>query len=361
MDAEQELKRRRERGRSAQAAFRKRQALAAQQTQQENKQLREALASIASVARHDDRRALVSAITRAAGAAGVDVGHLRPPPTSPRPPVMHEQIGPVPVHEHSGESENSGSNALSLGSGSSRPSAEAPREKADLVVARAFSQRPAFRATRCMMWMNPMRYIRIDKPPEDIVPYLGDGADTLAGRLFWAVMEHARADCHHEHHANLREPAVENGCLRRMVLHSPSMQTVSHGLIKAMVEARLEYRYLGYISAEYAGAADPDTMKSMRRNVVAEFRSRGQDVSVWVDAIGVEARVRSFLGPEVFIVLEQAARSPDSTTAHKSLSRAVDMLVANFICFGDGPRWNLQAVENIFSAWLSRLLSSRTV
>ncbi|ETS76942.1 hypothetical protein PFICI_10816 [Pestalotiopsis fici W106-1] len=349
MDAEQELKRRRERGRSAQAAFRKRQALAVQEMQQENKRLREALESVVKIARHDDRRDLVSVIRQGAEAAGIDVEHL-PAPGSEYVLQPNDNLGSCGAR---GQSETSASN-VSLSSEPSRPEVDTSKE-ADLAVTRA--SQPAFKATRCMMWLNPMRYMRLDKPPEDIVPYIGDAANTLAGHLFWAVMEHARSDCHHEHHALSRQElsTSQNPCIQRMMRHSIAMQSISHGLIKAMVEARLEYRHLGYISAEYAGAADPDTVRSLRRSVAAEFGSRGQDESVWVDAIGVESRVRSLLGPDYFATLERAARSPESAKAHISLSWALDRLIGSFICFGDGPRWNVLEVDDIFSSWLSHV------
>ncbi|KAF7538197.1 hypothetical protein G7054_g3192 [Neopestalotiopsis clavispora] len=361
MDAEQELKpppeprfyprnrRRRERGRSAQAAFRKRQALAVQEMQLENQRLREALESVAKIARHDDRSDLLSVIAQAAEAAGIDTGHLR----SPSPRDVLEQNCATESPELSGQC---GTEIINVSTSSEARLAEAGTFSGeDLTVTHA--SQPAFKATRCMMWLNPMRYIRIDKPPEDIVPYLGDAADTMAGRLFWAVMEHARSSCHHEHHALGREEfaASRNPCIRRMMQHSATLQAVSHGLIKAMVEARLEYRHLGYISAEYAGAADPDTMRSLRRSVTAEFNSRNQDVNMWVDAIGVEARVRSFLGPDCFILLEKAAGRPEDGKSHQSLSVAVDRLIESFICFGDGPRWNVHGVDDIFSSWLGRL------
>ncbi|KAH6655382.1 hypothetical protein BKA67DRAFT_235138 [Truncatella angustata] len=307
-NAEQELKRRRERGRVAQAALRKRQAKAAQEIQHENGQLREALSAITNVACRDDRSDLLAVIRQAADASGIDTSHLELSNSS----------------SSKGESETDYAN---------------------------HGSKPVFKATRCMMWLNPMRYMRINDPPEDIIPYLGPAANTLAGKLFWAVLEHAISNCHHVHHPTAHGTLHRNPSFKRMVEHTTALGDVSDDFMRAMIEARLEYRKLGFISAEYASAAEPDAGRVMRRKVVEDYMKRGENADVWLNPMAVEARAREILGSHGFTKLKHAAESPNNNAQHTILSSAVNKLIEHYMCFGDGPRWNIEVVDGTFTKW----------
>ncbi|KAK1760156.1 hypothetical protein QBC47DRAFT_355367 [Echria macrotheca] len=41
------------------------------------------------------------------------------------------------------------------------------------------------------LWFEPDRNIRIVQPPQDIIPYVGEGMRTLAGAIFWTGMGHS--------------------------------------------------------------------------------------------------------------------------------------------------------------------------
>ncbi|KAK9775609.1 hypothetical protein SCAR479_07716 [Seiridium cardinale] len=349
-DAEQELKRRRERGRIAQAEFRKRQVKAAQETQHENERLREALISIARIARPDDRAELVAVIKKAAGASGINVEHLEQTNTQSvsykeNPPSNEQALDPR-LANYSESFDSKPSTSLSMNSAQKQVAVARQPEQ---------SSKPAFKAPRCMMWLNPMRFMRIDDPPEDIIPFLGPGSQTLAGKLFWTVMEHARSECHHAHELKTPEDCNQNPCFRRMIDHSMATRSISHGFMKAMAEARLEYRQLGYISSEYASAADADTGAVMKRRVLEDYMMRGQDASIWLNPFAVEARARTVLGPRGFTMFENATRSPENSPLHTLLATAIETLIASFVCFGDGPRWSIQVVDKTFSQWLEKV------
>ncbi|KAI1869918.1 uncharacterized protein JN550_005508 [Neoarthrinium moseri] len=201
------------------------------------------------------------------------------------------------------------------------------------------------------LWIDPLRYIRVEVPPEDIVPYLGPGRFTLAGQLFWMVLEHAESDCNHVHHLTTVEECNQSPRLRRRMGHSSALQGITYSFLKAMVEARLEYRKLGYISAEYASAAEYGTPAMLKRMVLDDYASQGKDSSVWLPATTVEQRARSLLGAASIARLEAAAMSADDTVVHKTLRASMSKLVENYICFGDGPRWNIELVDQTFSEW----------
>lgn len=330
--------RRREQGRTAQAAFRKRQQKIANVTKYENAQLKKALDVIAQAVRLDDRRELVSAIRDAAEAAGVNVDHL----------VVAGHTGPDSQQELSlctsvgNDITNTDWLAYPVIDSQLRMH-EGPHTEQPI--------RPLFKATKCMMWLDPMRYMRINNPPEDIVPYLGANANSLAGTLFWRVLEHAKSQCHHLHHPTTCEAFNQNPCFRRMTDHTMVLRTISHTFLKAMIEARLEYRQLGYITAEYAGAADLDAGTVMHRNIIEDYMMHGRDTTLWLTPMAVEARARSLMGPEGFAMLEAAVKKPEVDTDHTALVAAVEKLVDQFICFGDGPRWNYQIVDEILTQW----------
>lgn len=320
--------------------------------QHEHTQLKKALGTIAVIARLDDRTELVAVIRQAAKEFGIDVDHLEP-----RAPLT------VSSTESSLEWEPAGAITLCR-MGDSQAMASSPAQSTympDLQIARSRQrqrpQQPAFKATRCMMWLNPMRYMRVDDPPEDIIPYLGGGANSVAGKLFWTVMEHAKSECHHMHHPRDREAFNSNPCFRRMMEHSAVLTGISHAFLKAMVEARLEYRQLGYISAEYASAAEFDTGLSMHYKVLEDYVMRGKDANLWLTPMTVEARARSILGSQGFALLEEATKQPENTTLSRSVFIVLNKLVETFICFGDGPRWGVQVVDDTLTDWLARVTS----
>ena len=47
----------------------------------------------------------------------------------------------------------------------------------------------------CSVWLDPLHYLRVSLPPQDILPYLGPGAESFGGLLFWSVMEHSQSGC----------------------------------------------------------------------------------------------------------------------------------------------------------------------
>src|SRR5690606_37286861 len=98
------------------------------------------------------------------------------------------------------------------------------------------------------MWLDPLHYARISLPPGDIVPYLGHGADTFAGRLFWSVLDHVQRGCHRGQHD---KPAV---LIQRSLTHSKAVQQVNPSFIQATIEARVEYRDTGSISPRHMAA-----------------------------------------------------------------------------------------------------------
>lgn len=303
---------------------------------------------IVQAARIDDRGELIAVIKQAAKVSGLDVDHLERD-GAPHEPQENKSPGlelnpdtQIKEWDHTPKSKP----AVSYID-------DAPQQQFVIAPQVKQTEKPIFKATRCMMWLNPMRYMRIDDPPEDIVPYIGANANTLASKLFWTVLEHTKTECHHMHHPKSRDAFDQNACFRRMIEHTTALRSMSHAFLKAMVEARLEYRQFGYISAEYAGAADLDVGTAMHRDILADYMMRGKDANIWLNPTAVEARIRASLGPAGFGLLEEAVRRPEHDVLHSSVVKAVKKLVENFICFGDGPRWSYQIVDETFAQWLT--------
>ncbi|KAI0124152.1 hypothetical protein BJ170DRAFT_73756 [Xylariales sp. AK1849] len=332
-DAEQEIRRKREKGRTAQAAFRKRQDKRAKDVKDELQRLREALGAVVSVARADDRDELVSTIKQAAKAAGIGASHLESTPVAPEP---------------------------SQGDDPEPQNCEVVRSDAgcEKIADSLFHSRDYTRlsgATSYNLWLDPLHYIRINTPPEDIVPYLGAGRYTLAGQLFWSVMEHGLALCQHLHHPETFDNALAK--LSRLMVHSKALHELPFSYVKAMAEARLEYGKLGYMSADYASAGERESGLALKRMIDEDYLSRGKDTSVWLTPTALERRARMILGVDGFMKLETAWRSADGTRANKSISATMTKLMDDFVCFGDGPRWNVKVVDNVFSEWV--MMASR--
>lgn len=202
------------------------------------------------------------------------------------------------------------------------------------------SSAPSQRIT-CGIWLNPDHYMRVSLPPQDIIPYLGPGSTTFAGRLFWSVLEHCQTGCK-DHHT---EPSV---IMEQGLRHSKVMEDVQVRFIKAMVAARLEYKRTGSISPEYSGAAEEDLGMLVHEQIKEDYRARGKDPAMWLSCLAIEKRVRAMAGTVLFAELEKAASGQGSPQL-RALLRGVDCRLCDTgECFGDGPRWNVEIVDGLY-------------
>ncbi|KAI2619001.1 hypothetical protein GGS26DRAFT_595689 [Hypomontagnella submonticulosa] len=329
-DPEEALKRRRERGRRSQAGFRKRQAEANQLMQEQNRRLKSAIEKLVNTARGDERQELLTAISDVAKAADTDVKTL----------TFECQPKPVCGNCHNipqGEDLVIDSERRDVFCGWDHatdtrrappplPSASLPRLK-------------------CGLWISDIYYMQITIPPDDILPYIGDGAKTFAGIIFWSMMDHSQGKCERKH-------TDINTLIKKSLGHSKITDDWTIRYILAMVEGRQEYKGKGFISARYASAVDQDLGMVVRDRVQDDYRARGMDPNKWLSATGIERHVRSFLGDDTFGVLDTAARGEGDFDLRHWFEDIQCKLCETCVCFGDGPRWHVDIVDELFLGWV---------
>jgi hypothetical protein len=123
------------------------------------------------------------------------------------------------------------------------------------------------------------------------------------------------------------------------------------GFIKAMVMARLEYIHTGVISPRLAAAAEPDLPSLVHKRVLEDYAARGEDPSLWLSPEGVEAHLGIKGGKMALAQLERAARGEEEPGLCEFLRQAMCRLSDMPVCFGDGPRWHVDVVDDVFADW----------
>ncbi|KAH7029799.1 uncharacterized protein B0I36DRAFT_350609 [Microdochium trichocladiopsis] len=191
-DAEAELKRRRERARHAQSAFRKRQAEAQRELQASHEQLKDAVRDLLYEMQADDRPQLRERIVHAARIAGlgdVDGQEMQP--------AGHASVQATSTSQR--PSRQSGA-AAAVHRGRESVAVEFPRaeHRAILQSNTRFSPislpwETTNSHARSIIYPDPFLYLSIIGPPAEMLPFLGQGAYTFGGRLTWYVLERAFA------------------------------------------------------------------------------------------------------------------------------------------------------------------------
>lgn len=198
----------------------------------------------------------------------------------------------------------------------------------------------------CNIWLDHLHYMRVSIPPDDILPYVGSGSKTFAGILFWSAMDHTQMQCTRKQHSN------NASLIRRALGHSQVTVDWAVSYILAMVEARQEYKRTGSISSEYASFAEQDLGMVVCDRISAEYLARGKNPDMWLSTLGIERRVRGMLGDEAFGLLDLAARGEGDAVLRGLFEDLKCSLHETGICFGDGPRWNVDVVDALFLDWV---------
>lgn len=198
----------------------------------------------------------------------------------------------------------------------------------------------------CSVWLDPLHYLRVSLPPQDILPYLGPGAESFGGLLFWSVMEHSQSGC-----ANHGTTIIKSS-----LSHSEATQDIKPSFVHTMVRARIEYRKTGSISQEHAVAAENDLGLVLCNLVEADYRSKGKDPNQWLSCVAIEKRIRKAVGDHGVGVLVRVANRQGTSALHSLLGEVLCKLYDNCVCFGDGPRWNVEVVDRLFAPLILQAL-----
>ncbi|KAI1097779.1 hypothetical protein F4804DRAFT_351172 [Jackrogersella minutella] len=356
-NAEEELRRRRERGRLAQRAFRKRHENKASRVKHnETERLKAAMKKIVRVARLGDRPELLQVIREAAEVA--EVTELDDEPDVQKSTI--ESNGKVEVQKSITEpllslpitrdlvpmsgTQPAGSMSTTQGTSTCNNSWAnwRPNDQEVTIFGTMMDLERVTPRLDYGLWFDTCRFVRIDNPPSDIVPYLGNGMTTFAGRLFWSSGEHLLDLCRKAESYAEKNPQAAgeaNEKIWSMVQHSTPLHNTRY--IRALAEARREYRDRGYIEGNNA-AGETDSAKLLNDHVLAEYQARGEDVAL-----------RGHLSYTSYQRLERTLQLQDLNQAGDPLARMVQSLIhilaKSYICFGDGPRWRADRVAALLN------------
>ncbi|KFA74230.1 hypothetical protein S40288_08968 [Stachybotrys chartarum IBT 40288] len=322
-NAEDELRRRRERGRQAQAAYRKRQTRAVGSLAEQNHDFRQGIGRLVNAARGDESREVADAISELARAAGIAY-QPRLVAQVDRDDVQGRCSADLVIDAKTQSFSSKGQESLRYGP-------DAPTKAANRLD--------------CDIWFDPMQCVKVSLPPDDILPYLGLAAETFAGRVFWAIMERAQT----------RIPSQPAALARQALGHSDATRRIKASFIRSMVDARLEYKRTGGISPRHAAAAEADLGMVVHRRVVDEYRVRGRRPEAWLSCVGVEEHARWMMAGDAFGLLAAPAEGEAARAWGTLFADLTGRLLDASVCFGDGPRWRIEVVHEILGDWIDRV------
>ena len=288
----------------------------------QNRRLKDGIRQAVSAIRGDEHSELLHSILGLAEAAGIDVETPAQPDTIK--PLDHDDITiDAATGEYVYKSES--------------------HEKSHAGLAKVDSQ--ISQRLTCGIWLDPLHYTRASLPPEDILPYLGPGAKTFAGQLFWSMAEHGQTECKHRH-------PDQTALFRKGLMHSKPTQSLEVPFMKAMLETRLEYKRTGFMSPEHAAAGEVDLGIVLRDRIEKDYRGRGKDPDSWLSCVAIEKRARRILGNCAVSLLEEAAEGRGDPSLRDLLASLTCRVYEAAICFGDGPRCHVDVVDEMFLDWI---------
>ncbi|KAI0444171.1 hypothetical protein F4803DRAFT_549377 [Xylaria telfairii] len=376
--AEEELRRRRERGRQSQARFRKRQAQASRDTQVENERMKAAIADIVKAAADGGDQPgsrLLEAIRAAADVADVDASALDKARENSAAATVERDNDVVKTSSTTrGGDDCSTTPPQVSGNCRSRSPANRPGGATWRSSSASTPQSSGRLSPRLDygIWVDSRRATKVFNPPNEIVPFLGEGRWTFAGQLYWACADYMISLCRlvtspHtptpwfgdlSHSPNPREAEDR---VWDLLQHSPPLRNLR--LAQALAEAQRAYRDMGWIPGDSpavkCGEGQEDIGTLLRKEVEADYASRGHDLSAWMTIPQLEGHMRRQLGAAAFQRLERAAVAV--ATANSATLKTVDsevrtitrLLIRNlaesYTCFGDGPRWKADRISVLFT------------
>ncbi|KAI8961225.1 hypothetical protein F5Y11DRAFT_327343 [Daldinia sp. FL1419] len=375
---------RRERGKLAQRAFRQRQIDTIRSLEDENRKLRKAISAISDAADRSDvalSRAIVEA-RKIAGIAAPQSKRKLPEPTMPDlndsswssvAPVENSVTTPPP--ESNGlidfsspsldmsDGENNWSQFLSAGSldadgstvnfGSFGSELDMAMPNFEYVaVPTAPTEIPS--AT-----FEPDRAIHITDPPPDIVPYMGAGAYTLSGQLYWAALafgfQALRAII-----SSATPPPVAIDIVTQQWFFTSKRMALPQ--IMRLMHARLVFRRYGYFhlaSDKYAeeikGFLDPNLVERLSVALRDDVEKSGFKKDDFLSPVDFEKELRQRFRDQ-YPIFEAALKGQAFAKEHVACMRKLIQLMSRqAVCFGDGPRWRPESVDTLVDGWTMSL------
>ncbi|RSL80901.1 hypothetical protein CEP51_006231 [Fusarium floridanum] len=322
----------RERSRIAQREYRKRHASKFSSLKDENRKLRNALKKIDRVAsqraRHD--RELQAALAEAREIAGIE--------------------------------EDDSSSALTRVPSPSQRTVSPTRPVSTRF---RFSAQPAFFSVAGsgnplnlqalglpqQVWLDTDRLVRIYEAPMDAAQYLGDNLFTFAGALYWACTKNTVSLWQAKQLAMMGKVARTESNLDRLFNHSKHLR--DHDFLVSLALARLEYHQKGYthLPPTATQAQWDQIVPDLSKQIERDYVERGETMEWWKTPREVEEFVKRHLEPEEVVELQALIEGRGTSAALAKYTPLVEALVQSFVCFGDGPRWNILWVSMMVGGW----------
>ncbi|KAF7561269.1 hypothetical protein G7046_g2887 [Stylonectria norvegica] len=365
-DSKAELERRRKRGRVAQSALRKRQAEAKQKMQDENAALKRAIQAIADESEINDRPALRKKIQEAATLAGLDsqddtvttFGKRGDASTST--PDQADTVGLSTFGNVDPSLIYSPDQALVRQTSS--PSIHLKEYNGSLDYQISYQE---------SIRTDPFHRHRCTNGVSTVLPFLGSGAFTFAGRVFWYLVEKFEST-KQEYTSQLpsRSSMMSQKPLRQfrdLLNKSRSLQNLDTAQWIAMIEARIADRKQHVV----LGDLDASSVNALERSLEAQELARKDAPSKWISPMTVEQRVRAIVGDDVFAVLatpalarwEARGRNQDHAVQDPQdgmelIDGLFENLAESFVCFGDGPHWNIETFDAELRRWCLSIIDT---
>ena len=277
---------------------------------EENARLKHAIKAIVTEVRADDRPELRSCIQEAARLAGLvqnEQGTSVPASTSTSSASHPTPVQPWDSREDPPSTSSSYLTWVGSDLSSSRPReasyAQASRpcqEETGLMITLADSQTTILR--------DPFHCYRCSDGPAALLPFLGPGAFTFAGRIFWHLVE--RYETAQYENTVLSQPletyTVESKPSLELIDFLDQSTHLQHvepaGWIEE-IEAHVASRRDKFNNSAYLGASDLSRKAAGAPHHVYHRRAP----SHWLSPMSAEQRMRAIVGDDVFALLVSPA------------------------------------------------------
>ncbi|KAI5461700.1 hypothetical protein BGZ63DRAFT_386455 [Mariannaea sp. PMI_226] len=330
----------RERGKLAQREYRKRHASRFQSLKDENARLKDAIRKLCKAASGDGNLGmeLSTALSEAATVAGL-ANDEHPTPGGASSDRCEEDSS---VHSWpSMDTSDTSDDQVSVSESCSEIVSVAPKSQQMLPSS----------GLRPPIWQVADRVIRIYNAPADVTPYLGDGFFTFSGCLYWATIYYAVYLWRKANRLPHADHSYDNR-LDRMFNHKKRLN--DRDFLMSVAQARVESKKRGLVE-RYCGEDLPaDNWKQVLvyNRAKQQYEEREDTIRWWKSAKEVESYVLPHLSQEEIAHLQQILEGRGSAEALEMFAPLFEKLVRSFVCFKEGPRWNIVHVSVTVGAWL---------
>ncbi|KAK6086639.1 hypothetical protein SCUP515_00205 [Seiridium cupressi] len=190
------------------------------------------------------------------------------------------------------------------------------------------------------------RYLNITSAPEDIAPFLGSAAYSVAGQIHWVTLAYSYSVIK----ALRTATPSSDACRFASRIFGRVLRQISLEGLLAILHARLVYRKEGLMTGDDHPARDPRLAKAFMLSIVDMCAPEPKQS--FLSAFDVADRLREELGAE-FPVFEAVLCGKVTDYRSAIMRDIMRELASKAICYGDGPRWNPDDVISVSRRWFS--------